>query len=233
MAVTDKQIANCVNYYRRLLDRRPDGPPASLRQAPRSGLQQIIGRAGAQRRSAGLLNQLEAAFTAAGIVTYPRLTDSKNRPDERIHFFDQRHQLQDLSTPRQSFPDEKSLRAFILANLHEFDVLRGLTGVKKEFRMPSGRRFDVLGKRARSNELVGLELKLAEVDDRAVGQALKYIDDLTKEADKRGLSAHFVLLAGGQPNPSGYKQIQRYAEERGVTVTVLLYTVEVTVRPHP
>lgn len=233
MTVTDEQIANCVTYYRRLLDRRPEGPPASLKQAPRSGLQQIIGRAGAKRRSAGLLNQLEAAFTEAGIVTYPRLTDSKNRPDEHIHFFDQRHQLEELSTPRQTFPDEKSLRAFILANLHEFDELRGLTGVKKEFRMPSGRRFDVLGKRARSNELVGLELKLADIDDRAVGQSLKYIDDLAREAEKRGLSAHYVLLAGGQPNTAGRKQIQRHADERGVTVTVLLYTVEVTVRPHP
>lgn len=233
MAVTEKQIAGCVAYYRRLLDARPQSPPEYPAQATRSGLQQIIVRAGAKRRSAGLLAELEEAFTAAGIVTYPRLTDPKNRPDQRIHFFDRRYQLKDLSIPRQSFPDEDSLRDFVLANLHEFDELRGLTNIQVEKKMPSGRHFDVLGRRSKRGELVAIELKLADIDDRAVGQSLKYIDDLAKEADKQGLSGNYILLAGGQPKPAARNQIQRHADERGVALTVLLYSIEMKLRPHP
>lgn len=62
MAVTDKQIEACVAHYRKLLDARPDRP-ASLAQAPRSGLQKILVRAGAQRRSAAVLTQLEDALS--------------------------------------------------------------------------------------------------------------------------------------------------------------------------
>lgn len=233
MTVTEKQIANCVGYYRRLLDARPASLPESLAQATRSGLQQIIVRAGAKRRSAGLLAALEDAFADAGIVTYPRLSDPKNRPDQRIHFFDRRNQLKDVSTARYSFPDEDSLRQFILANLHEFDELRGLTGIQVERKMPSGRRLDIVARRSRLHELVGIELKLNDIDDRAVGQSLKYIDDLAKEGERQGLSAHYVLLAGGQPKIPGRNQIQRHADERGVALTVLLYSVEMKLRPHP
>jgi len=233
MTVTDKQIATCVKHYRRLLDARPAESPASLSQTPRSGLQQIIVRAGAKRRSTGLLAQLEEAFAAEGIVTHPRLTDPKNRPDERIHFFDRRYQIPDLAMSRQVFPTEDSLRAFLVANLHEFDELRGLTGIKTEYKMPSGRRFDVLGRRSRLNELVGVELKLGDINDRAVGQSLQYIDDLAKEADRQGLSAHYIMVAGGQPNTAGRQRIQRHADERGVALTVLLYRVELALRPHP
>ncbi|WP_197518315.1 endonuclease NucS domain-containing protein [Mycobacterium sp. E3198] len=233
MAADDEKVAQCVAYYRKLLDARPK-TPESLQQATRSGLQQIIHRAGAKRRTDVLLARLDEAFAEKGIVTRPRLTDPKNRPDERIYMFDRRHQLKGLSKlTRQSFPDENSLRQFILANLHEFDELRGLTVVEKEKRQTSGRRFDLLCKRPRRNQLVAIELKLKAADYRTVGQSLQYIDDLIIEADKQGCSPHFILIAGGQPNPAAHDQIQDYAEARGVGVTFLLHRVEMSLRLHP
>ena len=77
----DSQLSGITGGYSM---REPASPPESLTQATRSGLQQIIVRAGAKRRSAGLLAALEDAFADAGIVTYPRLSDPKNRPDQRI-----------------------------------------------------------------------------------------------------------------------------------------------------
>ena len=232
MAVTDKQIEACVAYYRKLLDARPDRP-ASLAQAPRSGLQKILVRAGAQRRSAAVLTQLEDAFTEAGVVTLPRLTDRKNRPDERIHFFVRGSEPDGAALPRQHFTSEKSLREYLLTNLHEFVEFRGLTGIVPERRMSSGRRLDIVAKRARRGELVGIELKLGTIDDRAVGQSLQYIDDLAKEAAKQNLSAHYFIVAGGQPNPSGRQRIQRHAHAVGVTVTTLVHHVEMTLTAHP
>lgn len=232
MAVTDKQIATCVAYYRKLLDARPDRP-ASLAQAPRSGLQKILHRAGAQRRSAGVLKDLEDAFGEASIVTYPRLTDRKNSADERIHFFARGREPDGVALPRQHFTSEASLRDFLLTNLHEFDQFRGLTGVAREKRMPSGRKLDILAKRARRGELVGIELKLGGINDRAVGQSLQYIDDLANLAAKQNFSAHYFLVAGGQPNPAGKQRIQRHADAQGVTLSILIHSVEMTLKTHP
>ncbi len=232
MAVTEDKVQACVAHYRKLLDARPDRP-ASLAQAPRSGLQKVLARAGAQRRSAAVLTQLEDAFTGAGIVTLPRLTDRKNRPDERIHFFIRGAEPENVALPRQHFRTEKSLREYLLTNLHEFDEFRGMTGIVQEKRMPSGRRLDIVAKRARRGELVGIELKLGAIDDRAVGQSLQYIDDLAKEATKQNLSAHYFIVAGGQPNPAGRQRIQRHANAAGVTVKTLVHQVDMTLRELP
>lgn len=103
MAVTDKQVEACVAYYRKLLDARPDRP-ASLAQAPRSGLQKILARAGAKRRSTAVLTQIEDALTEAGGATLPRLTDRKNSPDERIYFFVRGSEPEDVALPRRRYP---------------------------------------------------------------------------------------------------------------------------------
>ena len=136
---TDEKIAGCAAYYRERLDARP-GTPESLQQATRGGLPQILKRAGAKRRSEQLLARLDEAFADARIVTFPRLTDRNNRPEERIYMFDRAHQMKGLAQARQSFADQGALRKFILANRHEFDALRGLADIKAEAKLASGRR---------------------------------------------------------------------------------------------
>jgi len=232
MTVNDKKIAQCIEHYRKRLDARP-GAPESRQQATRSGLQQIIERAGAKRRSEKLLARLDEAFAESRIVTFPRLTDPTNKPDERIYLFDRDRQMKGLQISRQAFSDQDALRDFILANRHEFDELRGLTEITPEVKLTSGRRLDLLAKRPRRNELVGIELKRDEADDRAVGQSQHYVDDLAKEAQKLGFSPHLVLIAGGQPNRSVRTRIESYAEARGVSVTFLLHSVELKLRAHP
>ena len=81
--------------------------------------------------------------------------------------------------------------------------------------------------------MIGIELKLDGADDRAVGQAQHYVDDLAKEAEKLGAHPHFILIAGGQPNKSVRARIESYAEARGVGMTFLLHRVELSLRLHP
>lgn len=214
------------------MDERP-GPPESLRQSTRSGLQTIIQRTGAKRRTDPLLARLDEAFDAEGIATFPRLTDPRNRPDEPIYLFGRDHQPDLLPVQRQRFLDEPSLWDFIWANRHEFDELRGLSNFESERRMTSGRRFDLFCKRPRLSQLVGIELKLGDINDRAVGQCLQYIDDIAKEATDIGWSARFILITGGQPNSKARSRIQAYAQSLGVEVTFLLYRVELTLDVHP
>ena len=85
----------------------------------------------------------------------------------------------------------------------------------------SGRKFDLLCRRPRRNQLVGIELKLGEANNQAVGQVEHYLDDLVKEANKLGYSPHFILIAGGRPDRSVHDLIESYAKNRGVTVTFL------------
>lgn len=229
---TEDTIISCAAHYRERLDFRP-GTPESLQQATRSRLDQIIDKAGAKRRSDPLLARIDEAFAEAGIVTFPSLTDPHNRPDERIYLFDRDHQMEGLAHARQSFRNQAALRDFILDNRHQFEALRGLSEIKPEAKMASGRRLDLMAKRPRRNQLVGIELKLDEADDRAVGQSQHYIDDLVKEAEKHGAEPHFMLIAGGQPNKSVRTRIESYAKTRGVGVTFLLHQVEMSLRLHP
>ena len=114
---------------------RPPGLAGVAEQAKRSRLQQIIERAGAKRRNEQLLARIDDAFGEAGIVTFPRLTDPKNKPDERIYLFDRDHQMHGLVVNRQAFRNQAALRDFILDNIHEFDELRGLAGITPEARL--------------------------------------------------------------------------------------------------
>jgi len=141
--------------------------------------------------------------------------------------------IEGLTPTRQLFQDESTLLSFILANRDELDEFRslGLTGFK-QVKLDSGRRVDLLCKRPALNQLVGIELKVREPDDRAVGQLDHYLDDLAEHARKRGCSAHFILITG-QPEKSVRDHVESYAAARGLTVTFLLYRVQMNLLEHP
>ena len=79
--------------------------------------------------------------------------------------------MQGLVVNRQAFRNLAALRDFILDNIHEFDELRGLAGITPEARLGRGRKLDLLATRRRRSQLVGIEPKLGEADDRAIGRA--------------------------------------------------------------
>jgi len=235
MAVTDEKVARCVASYREKLDAHPR-TPESLSQAPASRLHVIIELAGAKRRNEALLAQLDQAFTDAEIVTYPRLTDPVlKRGDPRVFMFDRSRQIKGLTPTRQLFHDEKTLQSFILANLDEFDEFRelGLSDFRPQARLDSGRRVDLLCKRPALNQLVGIELKVREPDERAAGQLQQYLDDLAEHARKHGYDSAQLMVIAGQPEKSVREHVESYAAARGLTVTFLLYRVQMNLLEHP
>ena len=111
--------------------------------------------------------------------------------------------IEGLTPTRQLFQDESTLLSFILANRDELDEFRslGFTGFK-QVKLDSGRRVDLLCERPALNQLVGIELKVREPDDRAAGQVEQYLEDLAEHARNHGYdSAHLILIAG-QPDKS-------------------------------
>lgn len=234
MAATQEKVAQTVAHYRELLDELPQ-PPEALSQAPDSRLGVLIERAGAQRRSDALLGQLDDAFKDAGIMSFPSLTDPDLGTNDRVYFLDAAHPVQALAPSRQLFRDEKTLQEFIWKHHDWFPDLRrlGLHEFQEQAVLDSGRRVDLLCKRRSSKQLVGIELKVREPDDRAAGQLQQYLDDLANHARNHGYdSAHLIVIAG-QPDKSVRKRVDRYANQGGHEVTFLLYRVRMELEPHP
>lgn len=232
MAVTDDKIAATVARYRKLLDKRPQ-TPESLSQAPRSELRVIMEDAGAKRRSPALLEKLEAAFTDAGIVTFPSLTDPFLKSTDRVCMFDAQQPIDGLAEQRFLFPAEKDLQSFIWARREHIERFRGLSGFTQQAVLDSGRRVDLLCRKAASNQLVAIELKPAQPDDRSVGQVQKYLTDLARHAGSHGFDSAHLIVITGQPDRSVRERVERYADSCGLTVEFLLYRVHTKLLPHP
>ena len=229
---TEEKVAQCVAHYRGLLDSRPQ-PPESLSQAPDSRLHVIIGRAGAKRRSTALLTRLDQAFKDEGIQTWPPLSDLKS--DERVFMFDAKHPIEGLAPSRQLFPNEQALQSFLWANRDALKELRklGLSGFQEQAVLDSGRRVDLLCERRALNQLVAIELKVAQPDDRATGQIEQYLDELARYSKKHGYDSAHLILVAGQPDKSVRNRVEHYAQTRGLTVTYLLYRVQMELVAHP
>lgn len=234
MVATDDKVLKAVAYYRTKLDARPY-PPESLSQAPDSQLHIIIKKTGAKRRSPGLLARLEDAFKEAGILTFPPLTDPFLKPGDRVRMLDANQPVEGLAAQRELFPAEKDLQSFIWARRDQITEFRkrGLTGFQEQGRLDSGRRVDILCKKPSANQLVAIELKAAQPDDRSAGQTQQYLDDLARHAKKHGYESAHLIVISGQPDKSVRERVEHYADTKGLTVEFLLYRVQTKLLPHP
>lgn len=234
MAATDDKIAKTAAHYKKLLDGLPH-PPESLSQAPSSQLHVIIERAGAKRRSTALMEQLQKAFEDIGIVTFPPLNDPFLGAVDRVCMLDAEQPIEALASQRELLSTEKELQGFIWARRKQLVDFRqrGLSGFKEQARLDSGRRVDILCKRAALNQLVAIELKAAQPDDRSAGQTQQYLDDLARHAKNHDYDSAHLIVITGQPDKSVRDRVERYADARGLTVEFLLYRVQTKLLPHP
>lgn len=68
------------------------------------------------------------------------------------------------------FPKEEDLQSFIWSGREHIERFRGLSGFTPQAVLDSGPRVDILCRKAASNQFVAIELKVAQPDDRSVGQ---------------------------------------------------------------
>jgi hypothetical protein len=92
---------------------------------------------------------------------------------------------------------------------------------------------DILCKRPAHNQLVAIELKAAQPDDRSAGQTQLYLDDLARYAKGRGFDSAHLIIISGQPDQSVRNRVEQYAHTCGLTVEFLLYRVHTKLLPHP
>ena len=169
------------------------------------------------------------ACAAAGIRTFPELTDPSNTRKTRIHFFDRKKPVPGFQQPRQLFAEEKELSRFIQMNWAALAYVKkaGLRIRGAEMRIADNCIVDLLAEDKKTGELVGFELKAGEADDRVVGQAAKYMQSLARQAAKEDRPGARLLIVTGQPDESLAERVQAHAEKHGVKTQWLLYRVSI------
>ncbi|MDP7724190.1 hypothetical protein [Mycobacterium sp. TY814] len=217
----------------RLLDqtsKRVDEIPketTSLRQMPYSRLGVLIRAAGYERASDRFLDLLEKRMRDKGIGFSPELTDPANSVKTRIYFFDAKRPVKGLRPTYELFKEEKDLSRFLWLNRDVLSYMKkkNLKILSREKRLSNGVIIDLVAEDRKTGELVGIELKAEEADDRVVGQAAKYMRALKLQADADGRPGARLLIVTGQPDDNLAELVQDDAQKFGVPTQWLLYRV--------
>jgi hypothetical protein len=226
------KLERLVEETRKRVDNDRDAP--SLKSSPNSYLNTLIKQAGYKRKSDKLLEQLDERLDAAGIGTHPNLRDPSICSDTRIFFFDLRRPIPRFQQPRQRFAEEKELARFLAMNWAALPYIKkaGLKFRGREVRLDGSSIIDLLAVDKATDELVGFELKVADGDDRLLGQAARYMPLLKSRAKKEGRSGARLIIVTGQPDAALASRIQDLAIKYGVKVDWLLYTVSIDLAAH-
>lgn len=207
---------------------RVDGVPketSSLRHMPSSSIGAMVREAGYERTSVKLLQEISNRLRDKGIDFFPELTDPANTAKTRIYFFDAKRPVKGLQPTSDLFKNEKELSRFLWLNREDLAYFkkRRLQVLSPETRIADGMVIDLLAVDKKTNELVGIELKAKEADDRLVGQAAKYMRALKSLAAAEGRQGARLLIVTGQPDDDLAERIQVHAETLGVPTEWLLY----------
>lgn len=224
----EERLQRLVDKTRKRVDDTPEST-RSLRHSPDSLLSTLVREAGYDRMSDKLLEDLDERFEAAGIGTHPKLLDPSISAKTRIHFFDLNRPVPGFQQPRQLFAEEKELSRFLSMNWDALQYIKkaGLRFRGREVRIAGNCVIDLLAVDKKTDELVGFELKVAEGDDRLVGQAAKYMSSLATQAEKEDRSGARLIIVTGQPDEDLATRVQDLAEKYGVKAEWLLYKVTI------
>lgn len=224
----EERLQRLVDKTRKRVDDNPEAM-RSLSHSPDSLLGTLVREAGYERIAPKLLEELHERLRAAGIRTFPELTDPSNSRKTRIHFFDLKKPVPGFQHPRQLFAEEKELSRFLQMNWAALAYVKksGLRIRGAELRIADNCIVDLLAEDKQTGELVGFELKVGEAGDRIVGQAAKYMESLARQAVKEGRSGARLLIVTGQPDASLAERVQAHAAKYGVETQWLLYRVSI------
>lgn len=232
--MTDRQqrIQRTVDHYAQLLGQL-DEPPTRREDAPDSHLSNILRRAGYRRMGPVLLQQIEGAFRAGGIATFPSLTEPSNTRETRIYFF-LKDAPADLAPERSLFNTEKQLETFLVENFQHLSIFNDLRLRRRQYPLGQGQKIDLLCEERSTGRLVGVELKHREADAGLATQMRKYMRALTALAkkEKRSAGARGMVITG-QPTPDIEANLRTLCMAAGFEVDWRYYKASLTLSPSP
>lgn len=194
----------------RRLNQLPE-PPTSKASAPDSKLRVLLAEAGYRRRSKRILTDLQAAFDERRIKCHPTIDDPRNTRDTRIYFF--RELPGDLVHDAELFPKEAHLEHFIEVNYPLLTSFQNLDLLKRQYQLGPEKKIDLMFKDRKNNDLVGVELKKGEPDERTVQQISVYFRALEKESKREGCGFRLVLITG-QPHSDIERTLRKVTDNR-------------------
>jgi len=199
-----------VAFVEERLNQLPE-PPTSKASAPDSKVRVLLAAAGYRRRSTRILTDLQAAFDERRIICHPKIDDPRNTRDTRVYFFTKLPG--DLVHDSELFPKEEQLEHFIEVNYRLLTPFQNLDLLKRQFQLGPEKKIDLMFKDRKNNDLVGVELKKGEPDDRTVQQISVYFRALQAEAKREGCGFRLVLITG-QPHPDIERSLRELTDDR-------------------
>jgi hypothetical protein len=119
------------------------------------------------------------------------------------------------------------LRDFLYDNYRHIDGLSHLKDPRAEYRLPSGRKIDLLFKVRRSDALVVTELKLARGGQGTIAEVFDYVAELRQTP--LGLDREIrVLVITGTPNQELFDDLQALSARHQVTATWVCYRIDLS-----
>ena len=145
-----------------------DAAPNSLSRTHNMFLSTFLKKAGYQNIAPKFLEVLDNRLKAAGVATFPDLVDPTNTRKTRIYIFDRDHPIEGVQHPRMLFAEEEQLSRFLTMNFPVMSYIKkaGLHLLGREVRIAENCVIDLLAEDRKSHDLVGLELKAQQCDDR-------------------------------------------------------------------
>lgn len=167
-----------------------------------SKLRVVLRECGWKRRGAENLQRIQAGCEKAGIYPEPMLTAPGLDREETIYFshIKPRPYVAEHYSPHPAFSSEKALQRFLAQNLNRIPKLAHLKSPILEYRLPSGRRIDILCREKRTDAYVVIELKKLRVDP--VGQIERYLVEVDRSLARKASPYPEVrgIIITGQPN---------------------------------
>lgn len=186
---------------------------------PDSRLSVILKKCGYARRTTQLLQRVQIALEARGVTTDPLLTASDIALTQRIFFL---RGDQPLGPHPVLFSSERPLEDLLAANLGLLPDLAHLKLIRRQHRLPSGCRVDLLCRDRKTGDYVVVELKHAEADRGVVAQIFQYLSELAPTASSEGRGLRGLLITGRR---DAYLEtmIQALSQQTGFTVDWRIY----------
>ncbi len=191
----------------------------------RAKLKTVLKECGWARTSATNCKRIQKALVAAGIYPEPILDA------EGVQFEDWIYSSQVKPKPykrknysKWAFASEETLRRFLLSNFDRIKQFKRLKKPQREYKLPSGRRVDILCRERKSNDYVVIEIKKDNKDP--IGQLLLYLREVNEKLAKAEDPPVKVrgMVISGQPNRAFKKALGE--ELGGYAVAWHVYRVQ-------
>ena len=149
----------------------------------RARLKAVLKECGWSKSSETNRERIQEALQSGGIYPEPILDAEGIGSDEWIYFSQQKPKpYKRKNYSKWAFASEETLRKFLLSNFGRIKQFKRLKKPLREYKLPSGRRVDILCRERRSNDYVVIELKKDNKDP--VRQLLIYLQEVDEKLAK-------------------------------------------------